>query len=205
MFTAALVFFTLLFLPEFASSTRIKSYWKNPTATASSLQFTKVLVMVSIKQELTRKVAEDKAVRIIEAGGRAQAVPSHSFLGEAELDDKELAKSKINGMGFDGAVVMRYAGSEDAKKYEGTAEWDAYNYSWGTYYPAWGAVYNSTSSNDLTIYIETMFYSIKEDKLIWAGISETKNPRNPAKVVGEIAEEIAKYLQKQGLIAEKKT
>jgi len=201
--TVILVFFGLLLLPEFVSSTKIKSYWKNPSATESSLQFKKVIVMVTIKQELTRKVAEDKAVRIIEAGGKTQAVPSYTILGAAEMDDKELAKSKIEGMGFDGAIVMHYAGSEDAKKYEQESDWDAYNYFWGDYYPAWGAVYNSTTTDDVTVYIETMFYSLKESKLIWAGISATKNPKNPAKVVGEIAEETTKYLQKQGLIPKK--
>jgi len=203
-FTTVLVFFSLLLLPEFASSTKIKSSRKNPSATASSFQFTEVLVMATIKHELIRKVAEDKAVRIIEAGGRAEAVASYTILQDSELDDKELAKSKIDGMGFDGAIVMRYAGSEEAKKYEGNTEWDDYNYFWGHYYPGFGAVYNATSNNDLTVYIETMFYSLKENKLIWAGITETKNPKNPAEVVGEIAEETAKYLQKQGLIAKKK-
>jgi len=203
-FITVLVLFSLLLLPEFASSTKIKSSWKNPSATESSLQFTKVLVIVTIKQELTRKVAEDKAVGIIEAGGRTHAVPSYTILGAAELDNKELAKSKIDGMGFDGVVVLRYAGSEDAKKYEQDADWDAYNYFWGHYYPGLGAVYNATTTDDLTVYVETMFYSLKENKLIWSGISETKNPKNPAKVVGEIAEETAKYLQEQGLIAKKK-
>ena len=130
---------------------------------------------------------------------------SYTILGVEEFENKELAKSKIEGMGFDGAVVMHYTGSEDARKYdEQEADWDAYNYFWGYYYPAWGGVYNSTSNNDFTVSIETLFYSLKESKLIWAGISETKNPKNPAIVVGEIAEETAKYLQKQGLIAKKK-
>ncbi len=203
-FTAVLVLFGLLLLPEFASSTKIKSSWKNPSADASSLQFTKVLVMATIKQEFTRKVAEDKAVRLINAGGRAKAVASYSILGEAEMSNKELAKSKIEGMGFDGAMVMKYAGSEDANKYEQEENWHEYNYFWGVYYPGWGALYNATETNDLKVFIETMFISLKDDKLIWAGITETKNPKNPAVVVGEIAEEVVKSLEKEGLLPKKK-
>ena len=202
--TTVLVCFSLLLVSVFASSTKMKSTWKNPSATESSLQFTKVLVVVSVKHELIRKVAEDKAVSVIEKGGRAKAVPSYTILKEIELGDQELAKSKIEGMGFDGAIVMRYAGHADAKKYEQKDDWEEYNYFWGVYHPAWGAVYNSTNPDDTKILIETMFYSLKEEKLIWAGITETKNPKNPAKVVGEIAEETVKYLQKQGLIAKKK-
>jgi hypothetical protein len=202
--TTVLVCCNLLFVPIFASSAKMKSTWKNPSATESSLQFTKVLVLVSIKHELIRKVAEDKVVSVIEEDGRAKAIPSYTILKDTELGDQELAKSKIEGMGFDGAIVMRYAGTEEAKKYEQDDNWEDYNYFWGVYHPAWGAVYNSTTPDDTKILIETMFYSLKEEKLIWAGITETKNPKNPAKVVGEIAEETAKYLQKQGLIAKKK-
>jgi hypothetical protein len=202
--TTVLICYSLLLVPIYAFSTKMKSTWKNPAATESSLQFTKVLVLVSIKHELIRKVAEDKVVRILDEGGRAKAIPSYTILKETELGDQKLAKSKIEGMGFDGAIVMRYAGSEDAKKYERDDDWEDYNYFWGVYHPAWGAVYNSTTPDDTKILIETMFYSLKEEKLIWAGITETKNPKNPAKVVGEIAEETAKYLQTNGLIAKKK-
>ena len=203
-FTIVFIFFSLLMLPEFASSTKIKSHWKNPTATASSLQFTKMLVMVTIKQELTRKVAEDKAVRLIEARGKAKAIPSYSILQMNELDDKELVKSKISSMGFDGVILMRYAGSEDEKKYEQTEGWQNYDYFYGVYCPACGAVYNSTTPNGVKVFIETMFFSLKEEKLIWSGITETKDPKNPAKVVGEIAEEVVKTLQKEGVMEKKK-
>ena len=203
-FIATAALFSILLLPEFASSTKIKSHWKNPTATASSIQFTKVLVMVTIKQELTRKVAEDKAVRIIEARGKASAIPSYTILQMDELDNKDLVKSKISGMGFDGVILMRYAGSEDEKKYEQTEGWQNYDYFYGVYCPACGAVYNSTTPNGVKVYVETMLFSLKEEKLIWSGITETKDPKNPAKVVGEIAEEVVKTLQKEGLMEKKK-
>src|SRR4029077_4202944 len=92
-FTAFVIFFSLLLVADYASSTKMKSSWKNPAATTSSLQFKKVLVVVNIKQPLTRKVAEDKAVRIIESGGTAQAIASYTILTNDDLDDKERAKS----------------------------------------------------------------------------------------------------------------
>jgi hypothetical protein len=204
-FTTVIVFLSLLLLADYASSTKMKSFWKDPSATASSLQFKKVLVMAIIQQPFTRKVAEDKAVSIIESGGTAHAVPSYTIIGDDELDNKELAKSKIEGMDFDGVIVMKYAGSKDQRKYdEEDSQWSSYTQFWGAYGAAWGGVYNAQTTNDLTVFIETLFYSLKEDKLVWAGISETKNPKNPAKVVADIAEETAKYLQKQGLIGKKK-
>lgn len=206
-FTTVVVCLGFLLVADYASSTKMKSVWKNPTATASSLEFQKVLVMVTIPQELTRKVAEDRAVQILESGGRVHAVASYTFIAEDEMKDKELVKSKITDMGFDGVIVMKYAGSKDEYKYDedaGNEVWLFYNDWYGFYGSGLGAVYNATSTNDLTVYIETMFYSLKESKLIWSGITSTKNPKNPAKVVTEIAEETSKSLQEEGLIAKKK-
>lgn len=194
-------FLLMLLAPAAVFSAKMISTWKDQTANASSLQFSKVLVVATIKQEFTRKVAEDKAVRIIKQGGKTNAEPSYTILGNEELSDRNRAKAKIQELGFDGVIVMRYAAMEqDPKKYDRGEDWDAYNYFWGAYYPAWGGVYNSTTPDEVKVYIETMFYSLKEDKLIWAGITETKNPKNAAKVVGEIAEETTKYLKKQGLL-----
>ena len=50
-----------------------------------------------------------------------------------------------------------------------------------------------------------MLYSLKDEKLIWSGITETKNPKNPAVVVGEIGEQTTKYLQKEGLTQKRKS
>lgn len=208
--TVVVVFLSLLLLADYAYSTKIKSHWANPSANASSLQFKKVLVMVAIEKALTRKVAEDKAVSIIEAGGAAHAIPSYTIIADDEVNDMEKAKAAIEGMDFDGVILMRSSDSKDQRKYDEEARqeerdhWSAYNSFWGAYGAAWGSAYNAMTTNDLTIYIETMFYSLKENKLIWAGITETKNPSNPAKVVGEIAEETTKLLQKEGLIAKKK-
>ena len=205
-FTTVVLSMSLLLVADYASSTKMKSTWKEPSATASTLQFKKVLVLVTIKQSLTRKVAEDKAVKIIESGGATHAVPSYTIIADEELNDMEKARSKIADMGFDGVIVMRSAGSKDEKKYDSEAdnEWTFYNEFWGAYGAGWGGVYNATNTNDLYVLIETMFYSLKDEKLIWAGITETRNPKNPAKVVAEIAEETTKYLQKQGLLAKKK-
>ena len=196
--------FCVFFSPLFAFSAKMKSSWKNPSATESSLQFEKILVVVAIKQDFTRKVAEDKVVRILKERGR-HAIPSYFVLSAAEFEDKEKARAKVEEMGFDGAIVMNYAYTGDYQKYhEQETQWEAYNYFWGQYYPAWGGVYNSTSDNDTKLLIETKLFSLKEQKLIWSGITETKNGKNPAVVVGDIAEETAKYLRKEGLIAQKK-
>ena len=209
MFRKVIVVTTVfvLFLSGYAFSTKIKDTWKDPNATPESFQFKKALVVVIIKDKFIRKVAEDKAVKIIKANGRSDAAASYVVFGETEVKDKEQAKSLIEGQGFDAAIVMKSTGADDDVRYykevDGGDTFYPYNQFWGYYSYGWGAVYNATEDTDLHVFIETRFYSLKDDKLIWAGVSETKNPKNPAKVVAEIAEETSKYLQKQGLIPKK--
>lgn len=209
-FTLPALFLMLCFLINSANATKMKSFWKNPSATAASMQLKNVLVVVTIKQPMTRKVAEDKACKIIKAGGKADATPSYSVIGDEDLENVEKAKAKVAEMGFDGVIIMRYAGSKDETKYDpesgdqSSSTWTIYNDFWGAWGAAWGATYNAQTTNDLKIYIETMFFSMKENKLVWAGITETKNPKNAAEVVADIAEETAKTLRDQGLIAGKK-
>jgi hypothetical protein len=204
-FSIIFVLFSFLVLAELATATKLKSSWKNPSATASSLQFSKIIVIAPIKQEMIRKVAEDRAVALLEDGKRT-VMPSYVIFGITELDDKEQVKSKLAELSFDGAIVIRYAGSEDEKKYEDEdyGVWNDPDYFYGVYCPACGAVYNATERNDTKVFVETMLFSLKENKLIWSGITETKNPKNPAIVVGQIAEEMVKNLQKEGLMPKKK-
>lgn len=105
-FTTVVIFVTLLLLANYSSATKMKSSWKNPSATASSLQFKKVLVVVVIRHEFTRKIAEDKAVRVIESGGTAKAVPSYTILSVEDFDDKEAAKSKTFGGSGEGYTIL---------------------------------------------------------------------------------------------------
>jgi hypothetical protein len=204
--TIVLICVSLFVITNTASSAKIKSSWKNPAATATSLQFKKILVVAIIKQEFTRKVGEDKAVQIIKAGGKSDAVPSYEILSADDLDDKDQAKAKIEGMGFDGAILMKTAGAEDSIRYdtdETSDVWYPYYGFWDVYSAAWGAVYNATSNVETSVYIETMFYSLKDNKLIWSSITEVKDPKHAAQVVGEIAEVTTKQLQKEGLLSKK--
>jgi hypothetical protein len=48
--------------------------------------------------------------------------------------------------------------------------------------------------------VETLVYSLEQDKLVWAGRSATTNPDKVAPFVKELAAGAARELRKQGLI-----
>jgi len=59
---------------------------------------------------------------------------------------------------------------------------------WGGYWGyGWGNPYMGTSVQTNTIvYIETLFYSLDQNKLIWSGQSKTANPSNVASFVRDL-------------------
>ena len=54
---------------------------------------------------------------------------------------------------------------------------------------------------DEWVTIETLIYSLNQDKLLWAGTSRTSNPEGLQGLVTEVADAVASEVVKQGLIA----
>ena len=52
---------------------------------------------------------------------------------------------------------------------------------------------------DTVITVESLIFSVPLNKLLWAGVSETRNPKTLQKFVEDLVKESVKELQKQGL------
>ena len=75
-----------------------------------------------------------------------------------------------------------------------------YGTLWGYYGYGWGSVTTGGYVTDTTVLtVETLIFSIPRDRLIWAGVSETKHPESVQKVVADLVRSAAKELKKQGL------
>jgi hypothetical protein len=53
--------------------------------------------------------------------------------------------------------------------------------------------------DDRIVSLETLVFSVPKNALLWAGMSETENPKTAAAVVAEVVKEAAKEMEKQGL------
>jgi len=54
-------------------------------------------------------------------------------------------------------------------------------------------------SQDMVVIVETTIYSVPRNALLWAAVSETKNPKKLAEFVQGLVTASIKELQKQGL------
>ncbi len=113
------------------------------------------------------------------------------------------AKAALEKAGVAGVVVMRPVGKEQQISSTPTMYAGPYYAGfWGGYYGyGWGAPYGGSEiRTDTFVSIETLVYSLKQNKLVWASQSRTMNPSNVDGLVKDVANASARELRKQGLI-----
>jgi hypothetical protein len=189
------------------ATTSFVSTWKAPDAKALQLSGAKVAAVVMIQNEAARRAAEDALAREITAHG-AQGVAMYTIQPEARPNNEQAVRAAVEGAGVAGAVVMRPVGKEKEVVATPVAYGGPmYGGYWGGYYGyGWGSPYaygGTEIRTDTIVSIETLVYSLRQNKLVWAGQSKTTNPTGVDQLVKETSTAVALELQKQGLIPKK--
>jgi hypothetical protein len=189
------------------ATTGFVSTWKAPDAQPLQLSGAKVAAVVMIGNEAARRAAEDALAREITARG-AQGVAMYTIQPEARPDNEQAVRAAVEGAGVAGAVVMRPVGKEKEVVATPVAYGGPmYGGYWGGYYGyGWGSPYaygGTEIRTDTIVSIETLVYSLRQNKLVWAGQSRTTNPTGVDQLVKETSTAVALELQKQGLIPKK--
>jgi hypothetical protein len=104
-----------------------------------------------------------------------------------------------------GVVAMRVVGKDQQitaspATYWGTTQyatfWGGGYYGWG-----WGGVYDpGYLRTDTVVSVETLVYSLEQNKLVWAGMTRTTNPTEVYPFIKELTAKVAAELKKLGLI-----
>ena len=65
----------------------------------------------------------------------------------------------------------------------------------------WSTPYNpSDMRSDTVLVVETLVYDMRQDKLVWAGQSQTTNPSKIDGLIQGLADQTARQLRQQGLV-----
>ena len=186
------------------SSTKVTSTWREPNKAISLNKLNKVLVVALFQNETSRRKAEDQMVSYFYGKG----VASYNYLDKNISTKNENAiREKIKNDGFDGAVTMRLLDVDKEEVYSrgNISMYPSYyrNFS-GYYFRNWGYFsdpgYYSTTK---TYTVETNVFSIKEDKIIWSGITKTTDPSGVTKMTDEIGKAVFNEMVKEGFISDK--
>lgn len=177
------------FMMACSPATKLEKSWADPSFNPQTMKpFNKVLIVAPIKDEASQRIAEDKIAAQLKPG---VAIQSYTYPKLAETDQQEL-QGKLIKDNFDGIILMRLKEVEQSTSYTpGTSYggWYGYrNYSPGYY------------SEDKTFMVETSFYSLPDNKLLWSGTTSSLNPTSYEKTLDQIITAIKYELQQKGFI-----
>jgi hypothetical protein len=193
--------------PSGVSGTVFEESWADPDAQPLQLRGSKVVAAVIIQDPPARRRAEDALARQITALG-GQGVPMYSISLESAPDKEGESKTRaaVEAIGAKGIVVMRpidvqhKTSATDAMSAD-----DVYGGYWGGYYGiGWSDPWIEKSPDvrtDLVVTVETLVFSLPQNKLIWTGTSATTNPENVERLVNKLAVEGTTELRSRGLLA----
>jgi hypothetical protein len=189
------------------TSTSFVSTWKAPDATPfAGPPGQKVVTIVMAQNQGTRRAGEDALAREVTARGNRVGVPLYSITPAGDAPSEAQARAAVEKEGAVGVIVLRPIGSrQETYTTPVTYAGPGYSTFWGGYWGyGWGAPWGTTVGGevrtDLIVSIETMIYSVAQNKLVWAGQSKTTNPENLDRMVHEIAASVVQELRKQKLL-----
>jgi len=185
------------------TSTRITSNWSEPNKTIVLNKLNKILVVALLKNETNNRNAEDQMAGYLDGKG----VVSYNYL-DANFNKKneDNIKDKIKLDGFDGAVTMRLIDVDKERIYT-PGNISSYPLQYrtfsGYYYRTW-ANYSTPGyyTTTKTYNIEINVFSIKDDKIIWTGLTETTDPSGVEKMTADVVKTVFKKMKKDGFISD---
>ena len=190
------------------ASTSFNTTWKAPDAGPVGVKDgDKVLAMVVSPNESTRRGAEVALVNELNKRGLS-GIPAYDAIPDDAVQDPKKAQPYIEKSGARWAVIMRATGKD--KEVSGSGGMGMYGPGWGGYGGfyggfygyGWGGAYSpGYLRTDTIVHVETLFYDLKSDKLVWAGQSSTTNPSKAESMIKELVDEAGKEMKKQGLVS----
>jgi hypothetical protein len=183
------------------AGTKFKSSWKPPDASPVNFRGQKVAAVVMLSDEKTRVGIEDELAYALRSRG-VEGVAAHTLVPPGEMKDKERARARLDEAGVAGAVVLRSVNKTQELSETPGSYWVTNYYSFTDFYGwGWGGIYDpGYVKMDNVFWVETLVFDVKANKLLWAALSETKNPKRADEFMSDLVSAAAKQLQKEGLV-----
>jgi hypothetical protein len=181
-----------------AANAKFTHTWGAPEARTMSFKGKKVAALVVSEDLSLRMAGEEALARELQARG-IQGTAAYRQIPAPELKNPDAAKRWFERDGVVGVVVLKPVSQDKVKRYTPDV-WSTPYYStlWGFYPYGWTTTYVAGSvTTDTVVVVESLIYDVATGKLIWAGVSESTNPKSLQKLVADVVKEAAKKIEKQ--------
>lgn len=206
-FLSGLVLMFLLF--SCSASQKITVSWINPEAPGKG-PYKSIFVMVMAQNMSTSFDVEDRMAAMINSRGNKAVLSSSVFppgisMGE-NFTREELAEA-IKRTGCDAVFVLAVLDVLKVDTYHPGTSYYPMNYGmYGSYYGYYNHYYPQIYSpgyysSDRTYYIESNFYELESDMLLWSIQSEAHNPSSIESWFNEYSYNLLNELKNEGLIS----
>ena len=189
----------IILLHACVPASKIENEWTAPVQkTDSTKVFQKILFAALLKDDATRRIAEDKLVAEVKGRG----VASYTYLKQIDTRSSEsVIADKLRQDGFDGVVVMRLTTVDKNSAYV-PGNYPSYYNSWYGYYSSTYPRFNDPgySSQGGIYHVEVNVYSLGKNKLLWTGITSAVNTTDTNKMIDNIIASVKQKMKSQGLI-----
>ncbi len=188
-----------------AASTQFVSTWSNPKAGPINAAAVKMATFVISSDDALRLGPEETLAAELRSRGM-DAVAGYTVLPGELAKDKEKAQEFLKSTGITGAILMRVVGYEKETRHQTvtTSMYTSTYYStfWGYWNQSWTTVYEiGPRTSPRRVAIETLIYSIEQDELIWAGESESTDPKDVRSFAKQLVDAIGEEMRKAGLVS----
>jgi hypothetical protein len=186
-----------------AAATKFVSTWRNPVGGPIGQAGKRVAAFVLSPDETMRQGPEETLAAELRRRG-IDCLAGYTVLPGELAKDLEKAKAFVKKAGITGAILMRVVGQEEQTRYTPDTVWYSapyYSSFWGYWNYGWSAVYTpGYLTSETIVSVETMVYSVEKDMLLWAGKSETTNPKDVRRFVKDLVDAAGKEMRKAGLV-----
>jgi hypothetical protein len=185
------------------NNTRITSSWREPDKQITLSKLHKILVVAMFKTVSENRVAEDQMALYLKGKG----VVSYNYFNERfNKNNEEAIRDKIKADSFDGAITMRLIDVDKEQEYT-PGRIQTYPVSYrnfgGYYYRSWNRYSTQGYYTRTKIFtVEVNVFSIKEDKIIWTGLTRTMDPEGVEKLSKEVTKAVYAEMINQGFVIE---
>jgi len=189
-------------------SQRITNSWINPEA-RSKTPYKSIFVIVLSPKTETNYSVEDHLAAVIASRGQKIVLSSAVFppnLSISEDFTREQMAEAIKRTGCDAVFVVALLNVKSTESYHPGTAYYPMNYGmYGSYYGYYNYYYPliytpGYYSSDKTYYIESNFYDLEQDQLLWSIQSEAYNPSSLDSWFDKYSSDLLNELKNEGLI-----